>query len=212
MFKKLELKRKEQELLKAKEELVEAIDKNINDTQQSIDEMCKMLNDFKKYNYHKHDNFLNLCIFSDIVSIDLTILLEKTRIATREQEKKLYVRVIAITIVDYLDNISVLIGRDCLSELKGNNMSEFLDEFKKIHKSFSNFKTTNERVLRDIRNTTIAHKAKDALKLNENINKLNVEDIYNLGLELKIQSKDFIDLSTKVINYIVDYMKEGRKI
>lgn len=202
----------ENELNKLKKDLINSIDININTTQQSIDDISQLLTDFKKYKYHKHDSFFNLCIFSSIVDIDLTILLEKVSLAKREQEKKLYVRVIALTIVDYLDNISVLIGRDCLAELKNNNMTEFLDEFKSIHRNFSTFKKNNERVLRDIRNNTIAHKSKDALKLNELIRNIEIEIIYNFGIELKKYSKDFIDLSTKIIYYIVDYMKEGRKI
>lgn len=212
MFEKLQLKKAENELEKTKNKLVCAINEDINNSQQSIDDFCKIITDFKKYKYTKHDSFFNLCIFSDIISIDLTILLEKVRLASREQEKKLYARVIALTIVDYLDNISVLIGRDCLSELKKNNMAEFLDEFKSIHKKFSNFQNVNERILRDIRNNTIAHKSKDALKLNDLINKLNVEEIYSFGIDLKVYTKEFIDLSTKIIYYIVDYMKEGRKI
>jgi hypothetical protein len=209
-------KLKQEEALKKletlKKELVVEIDKNINSSQQSIDDLSKILSDFKKHKYTKHDSFFNLCIFSDIIDIDLTILLEKFRLANRIQEKKLYARVIAVTIVDYLDNIGVLIGRDCLNELKANNMIEFLDDFKSIHKKFSAFKKDNERVLRDIRNNTIAHKSKDALKLNTYINNLNAEDIYDFGLELKTYAKEFIDLSTKIIWYIVDYMKAGRKI
>jgi hypothetical protein len=77
---------------------------------------------------------------------------------------------------------------------------------------FSIFKKDNERVLRDIRNNTIAHKSKDSLKLNTCINNIVAEDIYNFGLELKLYTKKFVDLSTKIIYYIVDYMKEGRRI
>jgi hypothetical protein len=209
-------KSKQDEALKklenAQKELVAEIDKSINSSQQSIDDFTKILSDFKKHRYTKHDSFFNLCIFSDIVDIDLTILLAKFRLANRIQERKLYARVIALIIVDYLDNISVLIGRDCLNELKTNNMTEFVDDFKSIHKTFSIFKKDNERVLRDIRNNTIAHKSKDASKLNTYINNLNAEDIYNFGLELKTYTKEFIDLSTKIIWYIVSYMKEGRKI
>jgi hypothetical protein len=212
MFKNLKQGKAFKELENAKKKLIVAIDENINSSQQSINDLCKILSDFKKHRYTRHDGFFNLCIFSDIIDIDLTILLEKYRLASRIQEKKLYARVIALTIVDYLDNISVLIGRDCLNELKNNNMVEFLDEFKSVHKKFSIFKKENERILRDIRNNTIAHKSKDALKLNAYINNLNEEDIYNFGLELKTYTKEFIDLSTKIIYYIVDYMKEGRKI
>jgi hypothetical protein len=212
MFEKLRKNKTLNELEKLKEELVVAIDDNINSSQQSIDDLSEILTDFKKQKYHKHDSFFNLCIFSDIISIDLIILLEKIRLSNREQEKKLYARVVALTIVDYLDNISVLIGRDCLSELKNNNMTEFLDEFKSLHKKFSTFKKDNDRILRDIRNNTIAHKSRDALKLNNHIKTLEVEKIYSFGIELKGYSKEFIDLSTKVIYYIADYMQEGRKL
>ena len=212
MFERSKQDKALKELENAKKELVVAIDENINSSQQSIDDLSKILSDFKKHKYTKHDGFFNLCIFSDIINIDLTILLEKYRLAIRIQEKKLYARVIALTIVDYLDNISVLIGRDCLNELKNNNMMEFLDEFKSIHKKLSIFKKDNDRLLRDIRNNTIAHKSKDALKLNTHISNLNAEDIYSFGLQLKTYTKEFIDLSTKIIYYIVDYMKEGRKI
>lgn len=212
MFEKLKQNKSLNEFEKVKKELVGAIDDNINSSQESINDLCKILTDFKKHKYNKHDSFFNLCIFSDIVNIDLTILLEKVRLANREQEKKLYARVIALTIVDYLDNINVLIGRDCLTELKNNNMTEFLDEFKSINKKFSIFKKDNERVLRDIRNNTIAHKSIDGLKLNAHINNIIVENIYTIGLELIIYTKEFTDLSTKIIYYIVDYMNDGRRI
>jgi len=212
MFEKLRQKNEQKELDKVKKKLIEAIDENINSSQQSIDEFCKILSDFKQHKYSKHDSFLNLCIFSDIINIDLTILLEKIRLANRIQEKKLYVRVIAVIIIDYLDNVNILNGKNCLTELKNNNMTLFLDEFKLINKKFSTFRKNNDKVLRDIRNNTIAHKSRDAIKLNKAINNLDIEEIYNFGLEFKNYSKEFIDLSTKVIYYIVDYMKEGRKI
>ncbi len=205
--------RKDQnKLKKLRKEAKIAIDKNISDSQNSINEFTKILIDFKKHNYTKHDSFLNLCIFSDVVEIDLTLLVEKFRFAERTHEKKLYARVMVIVILDYLDNIGVLIGNNCLAELKRNNMLEFIDEFKLIHKKFSAFKKENERFLREIRNNTIAHKTKDALMLSKQINDLNEEEIYEFSIQFKIYIKDFVDLSTKVINYIADYMSEGRRI
>ena len=205
MFEKYKLNRSRRKAIKA-------IDENILKKQQSIEEISKILIDFKKYNYSKHNSFLNLCIFSDIVCIDLIILLEKIRIAKRPQEKKLYARFIAVTAVDYLDNIGVLIGSDCLKELKNNKMDEFLDEFKIVHKKFSMFKTANQVLLREIRNNTAAHKNKDSLFLQEQIDNLDVEKIYNFGIELIEYSKEFVDLSTKIIYYIVDYMQKGKVI
>jgi hypothetical protein len=200
------------EIKKSHEELRLAIDKNILDSQNSIDDLTQIFEDFKKHNYSKHDSFLNLCLFSDVVAIDLTLLLEKFQFAKRKQERKLYARVMVIVILDYLDNIAVLIGSNCLAELKRNNMLELMDEFKSMHKNFSAFKKENERLLREIRNNTIAHKTKDALMLSKQINDLNEDEIYQFGLQFKIYTKDFVDLSTKVINYISEYMREGRRI
>ena len=91
-------------------------------------------------------------------------------------------------------------------------MLELMDEFKLMHKKFSTFKKDNERLLREIRNNTIAHKTKDALLLSKQINDLNEDEIYQFGLQFKIYIQEFVILSTKVINYISEYMSEGRKI
>lgn len=208
----LRLQKSKYELKQTKKQFVSAMNENIEGSQRSVDEISKILIDFKKHKYNKHDSFLNLCIFSDIVTIDLTILLEKTTISKHDQERRLYARVLAVIIIDYLDNISVLIGKDCVFELKNNGMTQFIEEFRFIHKKFSDFKKANERLLREIRNNTIAHKCKDALKLNDQINNIDVEMIINFGFDLKIYSKEFVDISTKVIYYIADYMREGRKI
>ena len=199
-------------LYQARKRTKKAINENLESTLQSISEISKMLRDFHTYKYHKHDSLLNLCIFSDVVNYDLTIMLERIQFSEREGEKKLYARILATIIIDYLENINTLIGKDCLKELTDNKMTEFIVEFKAINKNFANFRKENEKQLRDIRNNTIAHKSKDALVLTEKIENINVTEIYNFGLELKEYSKEFIDLSTKVILYIVDYMKNGRKL
>lgn len=212
MFEQFRKKMNSINLEKSRKNLVGAIDENINKSQQSIDDFCKIIRDFKHFKYSKHDSFLNLCLFSDITSIDIVILLERIRLSKRVQEKKLFARMMSVVIVDYLDNVNTLIGRDCLAELRNNNMTDFIEELKAINKRFSILKRENEQVLRIIRNNTIAHKSKNALMLNEYINELNVEDIYDFGFELNNHLKELVDLSTKVIYYIVDNMKVGIKI
>jgi hypothetical protein len=53
----------------------------------------------------------------------------------------------SVVIVDYLENVNVLIGRDCLAELKSNNMTDFIDEFKALNKKFSILKKENDQVI-----------------------------------------------------------------
>jgi hypothetical protein len=212
MFERFKNRKANKEIAQLKSQLIVEIDNNINGSQKSIDEISKLLIDFKKHKYSKHDSFLNLCIFSEVVDIDLTILLEKIRIVKRIHERKLYARVLAVVIVDYIESINVLIGRDCLKELKSNKMFEFIDVFKSMNKKYSTFRKLNDKLLREIRNNTLAHKSKDALKLIEHIKTIDVEKIYQFGLELKIYSKEFVDLSTKIIYYISDYMRENKKL
>lgn len=82
MFKSWTKRKAEKELADMRVKLVDAIDENINSSQRSIEKVSKILIDFKKHKYHKHDGFLNLCIFSDIIEIDLTLLLERLRLAS----------------------------------------------------------------------------------------------------------------------------------
>ncbi len=60
MFEKLKQDKALKELENAKKELVVEIDKNIGSSQQSIDDLSKLLSDFKKYKYSKHEVSLRL--------------------------------------------------------------------------------------------------------------------------------------------------------
>ncbi len=213
MLKWLHLWESKKDLQKSKKKLVAINDSNLAMVENSISEIAITIRDFKKHNYRKHDAILNLCLFSDIAGIDLTLILEKYRLADRILERKLYARLLSIFIIDYLDNVSVLIGRDCLKELRENiHMKKFEEEFRPVHKKFSAFKTENEKLLREIRNTTIAHRSKEALKLYDSINNLNLENIYQLGLELQIQITELTNVSNKVLFFIGNYLREGKRI
>ena len=196
----------------AKANISDVLQQNIDNSENSIKELSKMIVDFGKYKYHHHDAFLNLCIFSSIVDIDLTLLLERIPLSSRIQEKNLNARVIAVTIVDYIENINFLIGKDCLKELQLNNMNHFIEEFKALNKRFSMFRKTNDVYLRDIRNNTMAHKSKDALTLKRAIDRVDPERIFSHGLEVKGFGDEFVKLSTEVLNFILDYMTKGKKV
>jgi len=202
----------ERKLAKAKIELSTVLQQNIDDSENSIKEFSTMIADFRKHKYHRHDAFLNLCVFSSIVEIDLTLLLERIQLSSRIQEKKLYARVIAVTIVDYIENINVLIGKDCIKELQLNHMDHFIDEFKALNKRFSMFRKANDFYLRDIRNNTLAHKCKDALTLKRAIDRVDPDEIFSQGMEVKAFGDEFVKISTKVLYFIIDYMTQGKKL
>lgn len=206
MFKLFKNNKAKRELAKAKIDLACALQQNIDDSETSIEEFSKMIIDFRKHKYHHHDAFLNLCVFSSLVEIDLTLLLERIPTCTRVQEKNLYARVIAVTIVDYIENINFLIGKECLRELQDNNMNHFVEDFKALNKRFSMFRKANDSYLRDIRNNAMAHKCKDALSLKRAIDRVDPDRIFSHGLEVKAFGDEFVKLSTSVLNFIIDYM------
>src|SRR5215204_5988657 len=72
---------------------------------------------FNKLNLTIYNNLFNICLFSTIVHTDLNILLGKTVLTKRKYEKILYCRILALTIIEYIDDVNLLLGRDLLKDI-----------------------------------------------------------------------------------------------
>ncbi len=138
----------------------------------------------QKKNIKDFDNFLNLSLYSIIAQFDIAILLETIRISKRKYEKALFARMLALTIIEYMDDINPLIGHVLRKDLDKNNLSEFITIFKNINKQYSTIKKDNNRLLREIRNTTAAHKSKDSFQLLNYIEEIDILKVVNLGIEI----------------------------
>lgn len=126
----------------------------------------------------------NVGMSSNVVQADLAILLERYLLCNRVYEKKLYARIMALTILVYLDDVNNLLGRDLLCDLSKVGFKEFVLVFKEINKAFSKIKKDHGTLLREIRNNSLAHKAKSADILYHFVYELDSEPIYKLAVEV----------------------------
>ena len=187
------------------------LDKNLSLAEEDIKTMSEMFENYKRHNVRSFDSFFHVCIYSVIAQTDLLILLEKFRLSKRNYEKLLIARIIALTIIEYIDDINILIGRDLLKELASNNFTEFISSFKEISKKYSDIKKNHDKLLRQIRNNLMAHKSKDSLKLAKSIYEIDGEHIYELGLQLITITRILTDETTKVIYKMVEIGTSRKK-
>ena len=73
-----------------------------------------------------------------------------------------------MTIIEYLEDINELIGKEMIQEIQQNNWDpKLIDELKVICKSYSELRKKYASDFKEIRNNAAAHKTKDAKRLYE---------------------------------------------
>jgi hypothetical protein len=70
-----------------------------------------------------------------------------------------------MTIIEFLDDINRMLGKDLREELIRNHLDEFIDNIKSLNKEYARIKVTYDNIFRLIRNNASAHKNKDAIQL-----------------------------------------------
>lgn len=198
----------EKELLEQKNNLEKAIDENLRVAQEDIENVKILILQNEHYKTDFFNSLYNSSIYISIFDMDISVLSEKYILAKREYEKKLFSRIIALTIIEFLDDINPLLGRDLSRQLNEFKQEKYVKPVREITKKFAKYKNENEEFLRAIRNNTIAHKNKNALQLHKFITEVDSKRIYNLAIELKKITTEFNNLSTKIIYSIIDFMKE----
>lgn len=198
-------------LIKKREEVSKAIDENIKIAEADIENIKNLILQNEKYKTDFFNSLCNVSIYTSIFDMDVSILSEKYVLAKREYEKKLFCRTLALTIIEFLDDINPLLGRDLSNQLAEANLNSHIQPLRSISKKFAKYKTDNEQYLRVIRNKTIAHKSTDALELYTFITEIDNDKIYQLTIDLKEITTEFTRLTTKIIYSIISFMKKDIK-
>jgi hypothetical protein len=139
-----------------------------------------------------HDNarVLNVAIFAVVWNADLSVLLEDLRVLNEVPgwaagwKRKLTARLLALTMVEAVDEFRGLLGRDFRIAVKRLAGDSTLEQLNDVHKTLSRFRDTHDTELRVVRNTIIAHRDPDAAVQAESLRSLNVKHVEELGWEL----------------------------
>ena len=122
----------------------------------------------------------------------------------RQILKSLYGRHLSMTLIEYLEDINFLIGKNLRESLEENNIHDFAQDLRSINKDFSKLKEKYNTELRNIRNEASAHKSKDAKVLYQHYISPPIEDLVLVELSLEVSQLNtrLLNLSSSIVNRI----------
>jgi len=125
----------------------------------------------------KFNEYFNTALYCSITLRDISILYMDYITTKNKSKQNLYSRLLSMTIIEFLEDINFLLGKNLKQEFESNELKEFIPELNNINKKFALLKKENNKELRIIRNNASAHKTKDSLKLINLTDKTHVKEI-----------------------------------
>jgi hypothetical protein len=160
------------------------------------------------YGIRKFDNLFNVCIIGSISSSDMILLTHQIALTNQKLEKLLSARMLAMIVIEYLNDINDLLGRKLVQETTSNNFLEFIPKLREINSQFANIRKKHQTELSTIRNNIAAHKNKNGLSLLNQIYKLEPQGILEMANETIIVNDGLTKETTKIIYKILDDAKK----
>lgn len=203
-FKKLFIKSNPRiELQKLKVELKKEDLIKQQSTLSDVEGLKQTFEMFKGYGIKRFDNFFNLCIISSIANSDIMLLKHQIALTDQKLEKLLAARMLALVMIEYLQDINDLLGNKLIKEMKENGFEEFVPPLRQLNSEFAQIRKKNQSVLSSIRNNIAAHKTKNGLSLVNQIFNLDAREIMEMGNEICIVDNKFVKETTKIIYRIL---------
>lgn len=160
------------------------------------------------YGIRKFDNLFNICIIGSISSSDMILLSHQIALSNQKLEKMLSARMLAMVIIEYLNDINDLLGRKLVNEIMSNGFLDFVPILREINSEFAIIRKKHQTELSTIRNNIAAHKNKNGLSLINQLYKLNPQDISEMANETIVVNTKLTKETTKIIYRILDEAKE----
>jgi hypothetical protein len=184
-------KRKLRLVIERKEEVILGALESISATRQKA-EKIQLEHVVRLYNASQ---------FCLICELDLSILIFDLSMADTQWRKKLYARLLAMTLVECVEDITQLFGKEFGQSLdKAIAKNDYKQKLNPIVKALTEFKKKHERDFRDIRNIAAAHRDQDAARQLSTINKIDPKNIANLSLEFVELLLPFTTMMTEMMN------------
>ncbi len=156
----------------------------------------------------KFDNLFNICIVGSISSSDIILLTHQIALSNEKLEKLLSARMLAMIIIEYLNDVNDLLGRKLVNEVTSNGFLDFVPTLREINSEFAKIRKKHQNELTIIRNNIAAHKNKNGLSLINQLYKLNPQDIFEMANETIIVNTKLTKETTKIIYRILDDVKK----
>ena len=167
----------------------------------------------KKIQFDHVAGLYNASQFCMICELDLSILHFDLYMANTPWRKKLYARLLAMTLVECVEDITQLLGKEFRQNLdKAITKNDYKQKLNPIVKALTEFKKKHERNFRDIRNIAVAHRDQNAERQLVTINKIDPKMLGNLSLEFMGLLLPFTTMMTEFMNDMSAELKRVSKV
>lgn len=144
--------------------------------------------------------FVNAMPFVRLSFMDITILFRDCNNAKSDWELKLYSRLLCLCIYEFLESVGKLFSNKYRKKLSSWPDSETLvQDLKELTKHYNNLKEEIKDYVKEIRNNTIAHRDKDAIKQILLIDSLDVHKIKYATIEIHNWYSKYRDFEEKMM-------------
>ena len=191
----------------AKLSWMSAHSKNVKSVEVFINNQIEALEFFQNAGIRNYSSFFKASLTVGLTTYELGILIDRFFKANKKFEKGLFTRLLALTIIEFLDNINKITVRDLISDLEKNDMTSCIDPIKRVGKKFSRLKSNNESYLREVRNFSAAHRLKDSYQMIQFISKLDVMQILNLSAEVIEVAGELTKEVTEILEVINNQLR-----
>lgn len=132
----------------------------------------------------------NLIQYIELMAYDVLCLCEDMLTTRSRWKKKLYARLIAITIFESMNDLAFLLGKPFKEKLINIRLPNFDTNRRTVHKEIVEFNKAHNDRLKKIRNTVIGHRDHNAEMQIDIIKSLRPGDIYRVSADFfSVQSK-----------------------
>lgn len=162
----------------------------------------------KKLYIKSLEDFYDVCIFNSITSLDLDVVIDGFINSASDWQKKFYARSMILIVHEHLEVIHRLMSSKFYDFLLSSPFFELVHE--DIIKNRKSYKDLNKKkkFLHELRNNIIAHRNKNGEELFNLINNIDLKEVFSLCLELQSVLKEFVKISTSIVNIIIENFQE----
>jgi hypothetical protein len=179
--------------------------KRVDREHNNFMENLKILLDLiEEHENNQFDKIVNALGFTMLNTHDIRLLNREFFLTSSPILKNLFGRHLCLAIIEFLEPINSLLGKDLRIQLEQSGFDEFITEVKNINKKFSVLKKQYNKVLRDIRNDAAGHKTIKTSALLKHYTELPIDNktLVKLAISVTMTGNDFMKVATKILSKI----------
>ena len=190
------------------EKIVELYEKRFKIQENTLSTIIRTIAGIKVDSPSEIKVLWNIAGFVNIISYDIKIITRDMILTQDQWQKKHYARQASLIIYESINDLFELMGKDFKRLLRTYQAPELHLEIKGIRADLNLFKSNYQKKLYTIRNTSIAHRDKEALKQLLSI----VQIDWNETLVMTFKFEEILsNLESFMHNILKEFMKNREK-